>query len=439
MSNDNKSHITHKNQTKKSQGITRRDALKLIGGTALALNTSSLFAASKVGKPFKIGYVSPQTGPLAIFAEPDKFVLEEIKKALKGGINIDGTNHPVEIIYKDSQSNSNRAAEVASQLILKDEVDIVIASSTPATTNPVADQCELNGVPCVTNDTPWQPHFFGRGGDPKEGFEWTYHFFWGLEDIIGSYSNLWSQISTNKVVGALWPNDSDGNAWGDKEKGFPPVLKKKGFEVVDLGRFQSPADDFSSYLFEFKKKGVDIVTGVIPPPDFANFWNQAGQQGLKPKIVTVAKASEFPAAIQPFGDRADGLSVEVWWSPSHPYSSGLTGQSSAELAAAYTKATGRQWSMPLAFKHSLFEVAIDALKRSKGPGNAEAIRDAIASTDYKSIVGPVNFKTGPVPNISKTPLAAGQWHRKGKNLELTIVENSQAPDVKIQGELKPLA
>ncbi len=421
--------------------LPRREALKKLSGAAISgialLNTTILFASDK-NKVFKIGYVSPQTGPLAIFAEPDEFTLKQVRESLKNGITINGNTYAVEIIYKDSQSNSNRASEVASELILKDKVDIVIAASTPATTNPVADQCELNGVPCITTDTPWQPHFFGRGGDPKEGFEWTYHFFWGLEDIIGSYTNLWEQIPTNKVVGVLFPNDSDGNAWGDKERGFPPVLKEKGFKVVDLGRYQSPSSDFSSYIYEFKKQGVEIVTGVIPPPDFANFWNQAGQQGFNPKIVTVAKASEFPMAIAPFGDRADKLSVEVWWSPEHPYSSGLTGQSSAQLASAYTKATGKQWSMPLGFKHALFEVAIDALKRSKGPGNPEAIRDAIAKTNYKSIVGNVNFKTGPVPNISKTPLVSGQWERKDKNLELIIVENSQAKDIAVQGKLKPI-
>lgn len=424
--------------------LTRREAFKRLGGATLGgmavLNATNIFAASNIkkGTAFKIGYVSPQTGHLAIFSEPDKFTLAQVREAVKDGITINGITHPVEIIYKDSQSNSNRASEVASELILKDEVDIIIAASTPATTNPVADQCELNGVPCLTTDTPWQPHFFGRGGDPKVGFEWTYHFFWGLEDVIGSYTSLWSQIPTNKVVGVLFPNDSDGNAWGDAKHGFPPVLKEKGYKVVDLGRYQSPASDFSSYIYEFKKKGVEIVVGVIPPPDFANFWNQAGQQGFKPKIVTVAKASEFPIALEPFGKRADKLSVEVWWSPSHPYTSGLTGQSSAELAAAYTKETNKEWSMPLGFKHALFEVAIDSLKRSKGPGNAKAIRDAIASTDYSSIVGPVNFKTGPVPNISKTPLVSGQWRRKNKKLNLVIVENSQAKAIKVQGKLKAI-
>lgn len=422
-------------------GLSRRTLLKAGAGLAVA-GAASAFPAPfvRAAKTFKIGFVSPRTGPLAVFAESDDFTLAQVRKAVANGIKVGGQTVPVEILYKDSQSNSNRAAEAASELILNDGVDLIVAASTPATTNPVADQCEVNGVPCITNDTPWQPHFFGRGGDPKTGFEWTYHFFWGLEDIIGSFTSLWSGLETNKVVGALWPNDSDGNAWGDGKIGFPPVLGEKGFQLVDLGRFQTPADDFTSYLIDFKAKGVDIVTGVIPPPDFANFWAQAGQQGFKPKIATVAKASEFPAAIEAFGDRAEGLSVEVWWSPVHPFSSGMTGQSSADLAAAYTAATGRPWAMPLAFKHSLFEVALDALKRSEGPGNPEALRDAIAATDYASIVGPVNFKTGPVPNVSKTPLVSGQWQRtaKGKGLELVIVDNALAPHIPVQSQLKPI-
>jgi branched-chain amino acid transport system substrate-binding protein len=412
----------------------RRTALKAAGGIALATMLPAPRIHAAGGNTIKIGYVSPQTGPLAVFAEPDAFTLAEVKRNLAGGVKVAGKTYAVEIIYKDSQSNSNRAAEAAADLILKDKVDIVVAASTPATTNPVADQCELNGVPCITNDTPWQPHFFGRGGDPKKGFDWTYHFFWGLEDIVGVFTSLWSKVPTNKVVGSLWPNDSDGNAWGDAKMGFPPVLAQKGFKLVDKGRFQSPADDFSAYLAEFKKSGVEIVTGVVPPPDFANFWSQAGQQGFRPKIVTVAKATEFPAAIQAFGERAAGLTVEVWWSPAHPFRSSLTGQSSAELASAYTKASGRPWTVVLAFKHSLFEVAIDALRRA-ADRKPESIRNAIRATSLNTIVGPVNFSKGPVPNVSKTPLVGGQWKKRGKGFELLVVENSQATMVPLQDKL----
>lgn len=418
---------------------TRRRVLKA-GALATATSAATLAAPwvrAASQNVFKIGYVSPVTGPLAAFAEPDQFTIAQVKKAVAGGIVSGGKKYAVEIVYKDSQSSSNRAGSAAAELILNEEVDLVLAASTPATTNPVADQCELNGMPCITNDTPWQPHFFGRQGDPKKGFDWTYHFFWGLEDVVGTFTGLWAKIPTSKSIGALWPNDADGNAWGDAKMGFPPVLASKGFQVVDRGRYQSPMNDFSSFISAFRDANVDIVTGVVPPPDFANFWNQAGQRDFRPKIVSVAKATEFPAAIKAFGDRADGLTVELWWSPAHPFNSSLTGQTSRQLADDYMAATGKPWTMPVGFKHSLFEVAIATLKRAGGK-SPEAIRDAIATTHLDTIVGPVDFRTGPVPNISKTPLVSGQWRKRGKEMDLLIVENSLAPNIALQAELQPI-
>ncbi|MDJ0880912.1 MAG: ABC transporter substrate-binding protein [Gammaproteobacteria bacterium] len=420
--------------------FTRRDFLKMAGAAGIATASAGLSApAIAAPKTLKIGFVSPQTGPLAIFAEPDAFMLNQFAKQIGAGLMINGTRHPVEFIVKDSQSNSNRASSVAQELILDEEVDIICATSTPDTTNPVADQAELNGVPCITNDTPWQPHFFGRQGDPKVGFEYTYHFFWGLEDIISVFINQWDQVSSNKVVGALWPNDPDGNGWSDPKLGFPPVMAERGYQLVDPGRYQNMSDDFSAQISAFKEAGVEIVTGVQLPPDFVTFWTQAAQQGFNPKIMQAAKATEFPQAVAPLGDRANGLSVEVWWSPHHPFSSSFTGQTSAELAKDYENTTGNPWTMPLGFKHSLFEVAVDALKRSEDPTSPESIAKAIGETNLDTCVGNVNFKKGPVPNVAKTPLVGGQWRMDGGKPVLDIVENGDHPSIPLTGEMKPIA
>ena len=420
--------------------ITRRNFLKTATATGLVTGASGLaMPAYAANKPIKIGFVTPQTGPLAIFAEPDQFVLNQFAKTIGAGITINGATHPVEFIVKDSQSSSNRASAVAQELIFEDEVNLICATATPDTTNPVADQAELNGVPCVTNDTPWQPHFFGRQGDPAVGFDYTYHYFWGLEDIISVFMGMWDQVETNKVVGALWPNDPDGNGWSHPELGFPPVMAKAGYELVDPGRYQNMTDDFSAQISAFKKAGVEIVSGVQIPPDFTTFWTQAAQQNFKPKVVNVAKASEFPQAMAALGDRAEGLSVEVWWSRYHPFASSFTGQNSAELADAYTADTGAPWTMPLGFKHSLFEVAIDALKRSEDPTDPDATAKAIKETNLDTIVGNVNFSNGPVPNVAKTPLVGGQWRLENGQPVLDIVENSDHPDIALTGEMKPIA
>src|SRR5439155_6593212 len=181
-------------------------------------------------------HVSPKTGPLAGFGEADGFILDQVRGILSKGLNSGGKTYKIEIITKDSQSSGSRAAEVASELILGDKVNLIVASATPDTTNPVSDQAEVNEVPCITTNCPWQPYFFGRKGDPKKGFTWTYHFFWGLEDIIAVFIDMWKQLPSAKVVGAIYPNDPDGNAWGDKKLGFPPPVTKAGYRFVDPGR-----------------------------------------------------------------------------------------------------------------------------------------------------------------------------------------------------------
>ncbi|MGE4125443.1 MAG: ABC transporter substrate-binding protein [Pusillimonas sp.] len=404
-------------------------AITLLGGSAAALAADTI----------KIGYVSPQTGALASFGETDKWVIEQMQSELKDGIVVNGKKYAVEIILKDSQSNPNRAGEVANDLILKDKVNLILTAGTPETANPVSDAAELNEVPAISSVVPWQPWFFGRQGDPKTGFDWTYHFFWGLEDVIATFTNGWKTIDTNKQVGALFPNDGDGNAWGDKELGFPKPLASMGFGLTDPGRFQSGTQDFSAQISAFKNANVEIVTGVIIPPDAKTFLTQARQQGFKPKAVSLGKALMHPLAIEALGDLGEGLTTEMWWSPQHPFSSSLTGQSSKTLADSYESSTGKQWTQPLAFAHALFEVATDSLKRSQSL-EPDDIKNAIAATKLPTVVGNVTWAgEGPFKNVSKTPLVLGQWSKKdGQRYDLTIVNNESAPEIPVGGALKPM-
>src|SRR5438876_340485 len=260
--------------------INRRTLIK--AGTAAIAAPALLGAnsASAQARVIKIGHVRPRTGPLAGFGEADGFIMDQVRGILRNGLQSGGRTYQVQIISKDSQSTGSRAAEVAAELILSDKVDLLVAAGTPDTTNPVSDQAEVNETPCVTTNCPWQPYFFGRRGDPAKGFNWTYHFFWGLEDVIASFLALWDELPTNKVVGGLFPNDADGNAWGDPKLGLPPALAKAGYKLHDPGRYQLMNNDFTSQISAFKAAGAEIVTGNMIPADLATLWSQAAQQGL---------------------------------------------------------------------------------------------------------------------------------------------------------------
>jgi branched-chain amino acid transport system substrate-binding protein len=266
--------------------------------------------------------------------------------------------------------------------------------------------------------------------------------------LVAVFTNMWTALPTNKVVGALWPNDAEGKACSDSGFGFPPALQGKGFTLVDPGRFENSTVDFSAQINMFKNAKVEILTGVLPPPAFTAFWSQAGKLGFKPKVATVAKAILFPAAVEALGARGADLTTEIWWSPSFPFKSGLTGQNSAELCAAYEDATNKQWTQPIGFLHALFEVGLNVLQRTKDIDSPASVRDSIRATDYNSIVGRIAWDGKPAKNVCKTPLVGGQWvpgskfkqwiaGQKFQN-DLVIVSNATEPSIPIQRELEAL-
>ena len=423
--------------------ITRRKLLRTGAATGLAMATPGLFApAIAQGAKIRIGYVSPQSGPLAGFAESDAYNIESFL-ATQAGQNF-------EVIVKDSQSDPNRAAAVAKELIVDDEINLMIVASTPETTNPVATTCEAEGMPVISTKAPWQPWFIGQQGNPGDPASWkpfdfAFHYFWGLEDVIAVFLNMWNQIETNKQVGGLFPNDGDGNAWGDPNVGVGPGFAAQSYMLNDPGRYQNLNDDFSAQINAFKAANCDIVTGVVIPPDFTTFRNQALQQGFNPKIITVAKAILFPQSVEALGEAGHNLSSEVWWSNTHPFTSSLTGQSAADLAADYTAKTSRPWTQPIGFVHSLLEVASNVMGRVSDVTDAEGVAAAIAATDMDTMVGKVAWNGAGVPpfaaaNVCKTPLVGGQWRRNADGtFGLVIVDNQTAPNIPTGGVMEALA
>ena len=96
-------------------GITRRTALKGMGAAATVFSIPAIANAQAAGT-IKLGYVSPSTGPLGLFGDADGFTLKVIRKLLGDGLKNNGKTYNVEIIARDSQSNPNKAGELAGEL-----------------------------------------------------------------------------------------------------------------------------------------------------------------------------------------------------------------------------------------------------------------------------------------------------------------------------------
>jgi branched-chain amino acid transport system substrate-binding protein len=427
-----------------NMAITRRTLLKAAGAGAVSLSAGALLDACGLqgsstpannGK-ITIGYVSPQTGAFAGFATGDNYVINGIRASspYKNGFKVGGKTYDVQIVVKDTQSDPNRASQVAQELV-SGGADIVLCASTPETTNPVATYCENNGVPNVATIVPWEAWYFTRIDKPGNAFNFSTMFFFGLREFAGCFFPMWDKMNTNKIVAEMYPNDADGGAF---RTNFEPLVAAAGYKNLDGGAYTSPATDFTSMISKFKSGDAQLYSNVPIPPDFNTFWQQAAQQGFKPKLATVAKVLLFPADTTALGDLVINIATDCWWSPFHPYTSTLNGMTAKQLADGFQAATGKQWLSSLGSIHSLFEIAHKALTAVDDPHNKTAVAAQLKKLSYTGISGPLDWTKGPMPGVAIQQPVGVQW-RKGTNFpySMVVVDNSINKDVPIGGDLLP--
>jgi branched-chain amino acid transport system substrate-binding protein len=403
--------MSEKDALKKREDMSRRDFMKKAGLTAAAVALSS--TGPKIVKSARaaardhilIGRPLPVTGPVSAFTTVtpwiDNKAMADINK--DGGIFIKEAGKKLPVRYKlvDTESDPTKAGDIASKLVLNDNVDIMYVSATPATVSPVAAACERYKVPCVSTMMPVE--MFLLGGP----FQWTFDASFSVRDYLASFMPMWDDVQTNKVLGLLAQNDPDGVAWADGAKN---VLGKAGYKVIDIGRFPAGTMDYGTIISGWKKENVEIIFANMSPPDFTRVWRQCFRENFIPKICTVGRALMFPTAVEAIGgDLGLGTSTEAVWHPSYPFKSSLTGETARQLSEAYETASGKQWTAPLGGLYGGYEIVADALKRAQSL-DKEALRKALAATDLGTIQGQIKFNE---KNISIVPSGGLQWV-KGK-------------------------
>jgi branched-chain amino acid transport system substrate-binding protein len=436
-----------------SQPISRRSLLKGVGAGSLAVGAGGALAACSSGikgagtataKAITIGWIHPLTGSLAGFGAADNWVISKIKQTTPyaKGFKIGGKTYPVTIKSYDTQSSVPRSGDLAKTAILSDNVDMLFASSTPETVNEVATQAEALGTPLVCSNVPWESWYINLHGNPAKPTlkpKYVVMYFLGAEHLIKCFIPMWNRIHaelhTDKVVGAAFPNDSDGQAF---RAVFPPIAKAAGYKMILSPAYTDGTTNYSSMISQFKTAKCDFFTNVPLPPDFTIMWKQSFQEGFKPNLATVAKVLLFPPDAYALGKLAYNVATDTWWVPTLPWTSSFTGETCQQMANEFEAATSGQWNANIS-NYSLFEVAHAAFTSVSDPHDKTEVANAIHNVNIHALAGPLDFASGgPAPGVAITPPAGVQWQKGTRYpLEMQIVDNTLLPEAKITADLLP--
>ncbi|MEV3987997.1 ABC transporter substrate-binding protein [Streptomyces sp. NPDC049837] len=377
-----------------------------------------------------MGVVIARTGRLARLGDPLAYAMDLLAPKLRGRLRLVG---------RDSRSDAGGARRAVRELVEVERARLVLTLAGTEVLPAVADACEEAGVPCLSSTFPWQVYHHGGGRR-----RWTYHFCWGLDDIAETFADLWEAVGgTRRRVGCLW-NDGPQGTWSrHATHGFLPGARARGHRLVDPGGYREPAAALAGHVSAFREAGVDVVTSAATGADLGLFRREAARQGLRPRLVTCSRWLAYPpATVTPAGEAPPpqaNVATLVYWTPSHPYRSSIDGMTAAELAEGYERATGNQWLQPLGLAYALFEVATHALATADDPAAPASVAAALGATRLRTMAGPLDWTSGPVPRIATVRLAGGQWQRGRRHpYELVVVDNRRVEGLPAGGELLPL-
>jgi len=380
-----------------------------------------------------VGRVVPMTGPLLDMGRETPWIDEHKTGPINaaGGLQVGDQQCMIEYRIYDSEGTMAGSAEAATRAILEDEVDVLMAQGTPDTTNAPSDLCERYEVPCITSNTPVEAWLFGPDGQPKD-YDYTFHFFFSVPDLVANHIGMIEALpgGFNGNIGYLYPNDPDGVVFASL---FDPAFREQGWNPTDPGRFQQGLPDFSSIINQFRRNQVEVVTGVLAPPDMQNYLQQAAQMGFAPRMYIIDKGTGYPEPMRALGEFGVNLLSVNFWSPAYPGSSQYGGWTGQDLVDAYAEENpGAMYSPPLAYTDASYDVLFDALQRA-GSTDRAALLAALAETDLETVVGQVTFNE---QNYSVQPLGGAQWQiNEEGELEKENVFNAVYPDVEVTAEM----
>lgn len=369
---------------------TRR---KLIKGAAAAVGTLSVAPGlmAQAG-PVRVGYAISRTGPWTggaqVSQEPNYLLWAEQQNAA-GGLNVKGVRRPIELISSDDRSDTETVVRTYEKLMGSDKVDLVLPPWGSNANFAVAPLANRFGYPFLA------PTALSRRLVEMK----LPYFFLLLQQPAPMTNALVDMLKANgaRSLAVIYVDDLFGL---ENYSALKVALQGSGINLVQDTSYPGGVKDLSPVLRSIKDKNPDAFVGFTYPPDTILASKQAKEVGLNPKFFYASVGTAFQLyrnVMTPAG--AEGvLGMGSWNSKTSP--------GAKAYFDAHTKKFGGK--EPDRWASGACWAGLEILTAAVGKAGLDrkAIRDYVANTSHKTIIGDIKF-TG--SENTATPGTVSQW------------------------------
>ena len=375
---------------KRASSLQRRQWIK--GAAALgAASIAPQLAAQSA--PVRVGYAMARTGPWtggAQVSQEPNFLLWAEQQNAAGGLDVKGVKRPIELISSDDRSDVETVVRTYEKLMGSDKVDLVLPPWGSNANFAVAPLANRFGYPFLAPTALSRrlvemklPYFFLLLQQPKPMCE-------ALVEML--------KANGVKTVACVYVDDLFGL---ENYAALKVAVQGSGISLVQETSYPGGVKDLSPVMRSIKDKNPDAFVGFTYPPDTILASRQAKEIGFNPKFFYASVGTAFQLyrnVMTPAG--AEGvLGMGSWNAKTSPSAKAYFDAHVKKFGAAKEPdrwASGHCWAG--------LEILTNAVK-AHGL-DRKAIRDYVANTTHKTIIGDVKFAGS---ENTATPGTVSQW------------------------------
>ncbi len=362
--------------------ITRNFALAAAAAAALALT-----APGATADTIKLGAAVSKTGKYSTNGAHTmngyNLAVEMINNA--GGVIFGGKSHMLEVQYYDDESTPARGAQLAEKLIQQDGIEFLLGPYSSGLTKAIAPVTEKYGVPMVEANGASRSLF-------TQGYKNLFAVLSTSEQYLASAVALAAEVaeaagkspSDVKLAGAF-ENDPFSQ---DIRAGVLADAERLGIQVVIDDKLPPELNDMSATLTKVKalKPDILVVSGHSKGAILA--IRQMTEMGVEVPMLAMTHCDSADI-IGNFGDDSEGTLCASQWAPSLTYQDDVFG-TAADFAAKFKEVYDYAPPYQAAESAAAVLVFANAIQRA-GSTDRAAVRDALASTDFQTFYGNIDF------------------------------------------------
>jgi branched-chain amino acid transport system substrate-binding protein len=319
-----------------------------------------------------IGGVFPLTGGVSYDGQTDmngaKTAVEEINAA--GGV----LGRKIKFVTEDGACNPTNSVGAAEKLISQQKVVALIGALCSSATGAVAETVRKYKIPQITGVSTAERL-------TEEGNPWFFRATTTTKLNGTSLAQTLLEMSGGKKKIAFIVTSDD---WGRSAvAAYGDAFKKLGASIVATEYFDRNDTDFTEHLTKIRAAAPDVIFSVGGFQNAANVTIQARQLGINIPILGEGAFCSDSWAKLVGGFTANIVGI-LEWVP------GIADEANTKFIQNYQKAFNEMPTKFSAAGYNTMHILADAIRRA-GSTDPEALRKALAETDYKGIMGRYRF------------------------------------------------